>query len=145
MEDLELLAALQAKDDKEAYAALKAASAESAESDIYCHLLDEFAKLLENKQSYIRTRGFIMCCSQVRWDTEGKLEEILPSMLRLFHDEKPTVVRQCLKAVAEVILYRPELGETIEKEIGKMDLSKYKDSMAPLIRKDMDGILEMLK
>lgn len=33
--------------------------------------------------------------------------------------------------------YRPELCETICAELVSIDLSKYKDSMAPLIKKDI--------
>lgn len=57
-------------------------------------------------------------------------------MLTLLHDVKPTVVRQCLHALHEVLLYRPELSEIINEEIKSIDLSGYKDSMATLIQKD---------
>lgn len=43
-------------------------------------------------------------------------------MLKLLHDEKPTVDRQCLGALHEVVLYRPEHCETILKEIQSIDL-----------------------
>lgn len=62
----------------------------------------------------------------------------------LLNDEKPTVVRQCLGALHEVVLYRPELSEKIYKAVKGIDLTRYKDSMAPLIKKDADELTTRL-
>lgn len=88
--------------------------------------------------------GRTICCAQARWDEEGRLAEAIPDMLALLHDEKPTVVRQCLGALREVILYRPELHEVIKSEVEKLDVAKYKDSMSPLIKKDAYELLKMM-
>ena len=87
----------------------------------------------------------ILCCSQARWDTNGQLKHFLPQMLSLLHDEKPTVVRQSLNALKEVVVFRPELSATIENELVKIDVSAYKDSMAPLINKDIDELRELCR
>ena len=139
-----IIEALQDKDDRKAYALSKEISAKSAASDEYYSFFDGFAGLLTAKSSYVRTRGFVLCCAQARWDEEGKLKNAMLGMLALLHDEKPTVVRQCLAALHEVILYRPELPEVIKSEVEKIDVSKYKDSMSPLIKKDIDELLDMI-
>ena len=144
-ENTDIVEALKDKDDRKAYTLTKEISAKSAASDKYYSCFDGFAGLLSAKSSYVRTRGFALCCSQARWDEEGKLKDAMPDMLALLHDEKPTVVRQCLAALHEVILYRPELQEVIMSEAEKIDVSKYKDSMAPLIKKDMEELLNMMK
>lgn len=141
----ELIRALQDKDDKKAYAFSKKISAESADSNEYYSYFEDFVGLLDAKSSYVRTRGFTLCCTQARWDEEGKLAQALPNMFRLLHDEKPTVVRQCLGALHEVALYRPELCGAIEAELDRIDVSKYKDSMAPLIQKDMKKLLKVIE
>lgn len=132
-----LINKLQDKDDKKAYELFKEINAKSAISNDYYSCFDDFLDLINSKSSFVRTRGFTLCCAQARWDTQGKLQRALPEMLKLLHDEKPTVVRQCLAALHEVALYRPEHCEVISKELQTMDLSKYKDSMAPLIQKDI--------
>lgn len=66
-------------------------------------------------------------------------------MLRLLHDDKPTVVRQCLSALNEVALYRPELCPAILEELARMDPSGYKDSMAPLIEKDIKELRKRIE
>ena len=75
---------------------------------------------------------------------QDRLHKALPVMLALLHDDKPIVVRQCLAALHEVVLYRSELREAIKAELETMDLSKDKDSMSPLIKKDMDELLKLI-
>lgn len=141
----DIITLLQDKDDKKAYALSKEISAKSVVSDEYYIYFDEFIGLLNHKSSYVRTRGFCLACSQARWDEDGKLAGAMNLMLALLHDEKPTVVRQCLGALHEVVLYRPELCDVIRAELKKIDLSKYKDSMSPLIKKDMNELLKIME
>lgn len=125
------------KDDKKAYARTKEIAAASASSPAYYSCLESFASLLGDQKSYIRTRAFLLCCAQARWDDEGRLKQLLPALLALFHDAKPAVVRQCLAAARELVLFRPELRSAIYAELAQIDLSRYRDSMADLIRADM--------
>lgn len=136
-----IIEALRDKDDKKAYDLSREFAAKSAASNEYYPLFDEFAGLLTEKSSYVRTRGFKLCCAQARWDTEGKLKNALPAMLALLHDEKPTVVRQCIAALHEVALYRPELCGEIREELNRIDVNRYKDSMSGLILKDIGQLL----
>lgn len=135
---------LQGKDDDLAYQLTKRIIEESKDSDIYYKYFDDIAYLLDNNKSYIRTRAFMLCCALAKWDKESKIKEILPKMLRLYHDEKPTVVRQCLKASKQLVEYLPKTGNQIKEEISKIDLNKYKDSMVPLIQKDIDELIKYL-
>lgn len=139
-----VIEALQDKDDKKAYALFKEIGARSAASDEYYSYFDDFLGLINAKSSYVRTRGFALCCAQARWDESGKLRKALPAMLALLHDDKPIMVRQCLAALHEVVLYRPELSEAIKVELETMDLSRHKDTMSPLIQKDMEELLKLI-
>ena len=65
-------------------------------------------------------------------------------MLNVLDDEKLTIVRQCLASLNSLLLYKPDLSNKIESKLKNMDLSKYKDSMKPLIQKDIDCILNQL-
>ena len=42
-------------------------------------------------------------------------------------------------------LIRPELNEIIEYELSKIDVSGYKDSMIPLIKKDIAELRELIE
>lgn len=141
----EIIEGLTDKDDRAAYEYTRKIAAESEASSGYYPYLDTFASLLADGKSYIRTRAFILCCSQARWDTEGRIKGILPDLLALLHDPKPTVVRQCLNAIKEIVVFRPELCADIEKELAEITLSQYKDSMIPLIQKDIERVKELLE
>ena len=52
-------------------------------------------------------------------------------------DEKPITARQCIKALAQVGRAKPQYIPMILSALHSADLSKYKDSMCPLIEKDI--------
>ena len=99
---------------------------------------------LQSKSSFVRTRGFRLVCAQTQWDVENKIKKNLELILLMLDDKKPTAVRQCLTALHTVVLYKPELFETIIAKLDAMDLSKYKDSMSPLIKKDMEELRKIM-
>lgn len=140
----DLINNLQDKDDKKAYALAQTIIAESSASDTYYRYLDDFLGMLTHKSSFVRARGFGLACAQARWDQENRLNAAMNLIFCLLHDGKPTVVRQCLAALHEVAACKPELRPAIREELSKMDLSRYKDSMAPLIEKDRVRLLAVL-
>lgn len=108
----EILRKLTDKNDKTAYEFAKQLGVESVESDCYLAMIPMFAELLQDKSSYVRTRAFVLICNQARWANDGQLAVVFDRMLLLLNDPKPTVVRQCLNALHEVALFRPELSDT---------------------------------
>ena len=140
----EILRKLTDKNDKTAYEFAKQLGVESARSDRYLAMIPMFAELLQDKSSYVRTRAFILICNQARWANDGQLATVFDQMCLLLNDPKPTVVRQCLSALHEVALFRPELSDKIENALAEMDISKYKDSMLPLISKDVEALRKLI-
>lgn len=140
-----ILLELTNPDDKQAYQRTKEIAATCVTSNIYYKDLELFASLLDHEKSYVRTRAFILCCSLARWDSEHKLDAILPDLLKCFHDPKPTVVRQSLNAILELLVYRPQYKDAIKKEVESICLSSYKDSMIPLLQKDCSKVLELIQ
>lgn len=144
MEYPNFLNMLQDNNDETAYATTKRIAAESEFSDKYYKYVPEFVNLLNHKKSYIRIRALILCSSQARWDDECMIAKCLPQMLQLIHDEKPTVVRQSLNALKEVVVFKPELSEAIAAELERIDFSRYKDSMIGLIQKDVTELKTLM-
>lgn len=139
-----ITALITGKDDKAACDKAREIASVSETSPVYYPYLEKFASLLTDEKSYVRSRAFILCCSQARWDKEGRIDKLLPSMLSLFHDPKPTVVRQCLNAIAGVAVFRPGLADEIRSEAKKINPDRYKDTMSPLIRSDIEKLLRLL-
>ena len=75
--------------------------------------------------------------ANAQWDDENRFDSIISDFLIHITDEKPITARQCIKALAQVGLAKPHYIPRILSCLREADLSKYKDSMRPLIEKDM--------
>lgn len=136
---------LKNKDQKASYELMLKLQQKSAESNELYPYFNEFIELISHDNSFVRNRGVTLACAQARWDIDNKLDENIDIILSLLHDKKPITVRKCLEALHEVALYKPALNETIEKAMNQMDLSMYKESMAPLIKKDMEELRKRIE
>ena len=113
-------------------------------SEMLYEYFDDIKKMLLDEKSHIRMRGFRIICKLSKWDRDNKTNNAIESLLNVLDDEKPTIVRQCLASLNSLLLYKPDLSNKIESKLKNMDLSKYRDSMKPLIQKDIDCILNQL-
>ena len=132
-----IIAQLTAKDDKLACAIADKIIAESRDTDIWYEYVDAFVALLSHPKSLVRNRVLHILAANAQWDEENRFDAILPEFLAHVTDEKPITARQCIKALAQVGLAKPQYVPQILDCFHDADLSKYKDSMRPLIEKDM--------
>ena len=138
------LTLLTSKDDKAACAYAEKIISESGESDAWYDCFDEFAALLNHPKSLVRNRAINILAANAQWDDENRFDGILPEYLSHITDEKPITARQCVKALAEVGRAKPKLIPEILSALQSTDLSQYKDSMRPLIEKDIRETIESL-
>lgn len=132
------------KDNNIAYKTLLELEIITTESNELYYYFDELLSMLNNDKTFIRVRGFRLICSLAKWDTDNKINKNIDKILNELDDEKGTSVRQCLQKINLILMYKPELEEKNENKIRTIDLSKYKDSMQSLIKKDVDYIIEHL-
>lgn len=132
-----IAAKLTAKDDQYACALADQIIAESQETDEWYPYFDDFASLLDHPKSLVRNRVLHILAANAQWDEENRFDSILPAYLTHITDEKPITARQCIKALAQVGLAKPQYIPQILSCFQNADLSKYKDSMRPLIEKDI--------
>ena len=78
-----------------------------------------------------------LLAANAQWDDENRFDSIISDFLTHITDEKPITARQCIKALAQVGLAKPQYIQRILLCLHEADLSKYKNSMRPLIEKDM--------
>ena len=133
----EIIAKLTAKDDKYACALADKIIAESWDTDAWYEYFDAFASLLNHPKSLVRNRALHILAANAQWDEENRFDTILPEFLSHVTDEKPITARQCIQALAQVGLAKPRYIPQILDCFHNSDLSKYKDSMRPLLEKDM--------
>lgn len=133
----EIIAKLTVKDDKYACAIADKIISESQETDEWYEYFDDFASLLDHPKSLARNRVLYILAANVQWDDENRFDTILDDYLAHVSEEKPITARQCIKALAQVGKAKPQYIPKIIGCLHSADLSKYKDSMRPLIEKDI--------
>ena len=141
----DILQQLTQKDNSLAYAFLQELVQSSESSDAYYPYFDEYLSLLTDKSAYRRYRGFAAICAVAKWDSEGCVRAALPQLLALLRDEKPSVIRQCLALLPQLADDRPELRPALIAAVEGVDVSGYRDSMQPLLLKDMAAALGKMK
>ncbi|MDD6235786.1 MAG: SufBD protein [Clostridiales bacterium] len=132
-----IIANLTSKDDKFACAFADKIISESRETDEWYEYFDDFAGLLDYPKSLVRNRILYILAVNARWDDENRFDSVMPAFLAHITDEKPITARQCIKALAQVGQAKPQYIPMILSALQDADLSKYKDSMRPLIEKDI--------
>ena len=139
-----IIAKLTAKDDKYACAIADKIISESQDTDEWYEYFDAFASLLNHPKSLVRNRVLYILAANAQWDDENRFDAILEDYLAHITDEKPITARQCIKALAQVGMAKPQYIPRILSYFHNADLSKYKDSMRPLIEKDMEETERLL-
>jgi len=133
----EIVAKLTAKDDQYACAIADKIISESQDTDDWYEYFDSFASLLNHPKSLVRNRALYILAANAQWDDENRFDAILDDYLAHVTDEKPITARQCIKALRQIGLAKPQYIPKIIAHFRSADLSKYKDSMRPLMEQDM--------
>ena len=139
-----LITNLTSKDDKYACAIADKIISESQDTDEWYGYFDTFASLLNHSKSLVRNRALHILAANAQWDDNNRFDTILSEYLSHITDEKPITARQCIKALAQVGMAKPQYIPRILSCFHSADLSKYKDSMRPLIEKDMEETERLL-
>ena len=139
-----IIAKLTLKDDKYACALADKIISESRETDEWYAYFDDFASLLDHPKSLVRNRALYILAANAQWDDENLFDAIIANFLTYITDEKPITARQCVKALAQVGLAKPQYIPRILSCLKSADLSEYKDSMRPLIEKDIAEAVQIL-
>lgn len=139
-----IIAKLTSNDDKYACALADKIISESQETDEWYNSFDDFASLLDHPKSLVRNRVLHILAANAQWDEKNRFDGIISDFLTHITDEKPITARQCIKALAQVGLAKPQYIARIISCFQSANLSKYKDSMRPLIEKDMEETEKIL-
>ena len=141
----DLIKTLYSKDNNIAYKCLKLLELESEHSNAVYEFFDTFVEMIDDNNSYIRTRGLILISANAKWDIENKIDEIIDNYLKHILDVKPITARQCIKALPNIAKYKKDLVPCIRKALLKADTEIYKNSMQTLVYKDIRSALQKIK
>lgn len=140
----DIVSKLTSKDDKYACAIADKIISESQTTDEWYEFFDSFAALLNHPKSFVRNRAICILAANAQWDEENRFAFIISDFLTHITDEKPITARQCIKALVQVGQSKPQYIPVIISALHSADLSKYKDSMRPLIEKDISDTKQAL-
>ncbi len=140
-----IIANLTTKDDKYACAIADKIISESQDTDKWYEYFDNFALLLNHPKSLVRNRALHILAANAQWDNKNRFDTIIDDYLEHITDEKPITARQCIKALVQVGMAKPQYIPRILSCFHSADLSQYKDSMRPLIEKDMAETEQILR
>ena len=130
------------KDDKVAYKVLLELETEVTESNELYNYFNDLLNMLNNERTFVRVRAFRLICALAKWDNENKIENNFDLILKELDDNTSTSVRQCLGKLNLILIYKPNLSGKVENKLKQLDLTKYKESMQSLIKKDIESILK---
>lgn len=138
------IARLTGGDAGDACAYAEQIAAESRESGCWAPYLADFAALLRHRNSLVRNRAVSILAANARWAPAEIFDSLMDEFLRHVADEKPITARQCIQALPEIAAAQPQMVPRIRQALESADLTGYRDSMRPLILKDMMAVLEQL-
>lgn len=141
----DIIIKLTSKDDNYSCFIADKIISESQDSDKWYEYFDAFASLLNHPKSLVRNRALHILATNAKWDEEHRFDAILDDYLSHITDIKPITARQCIKALIEVGKAKPHYIPKIILSLQKADVTKYKDSMRPLIEKDIINTILVLK
>ena len=141
----DIITNLTSKDDKYSCAYADKIISESRKANDWYEYFDEFASLLSHPKSLVRNRALNILAANARWDYQNKFDLIITEYLTHITDEKPITSRQCIKALVYIGQAKPQFIPQITAALRSADLSQYKDSMQPLIEKDITETIKALE
>ena len=141
---MDLITQLTSKNDKEACALTDMIILESKNSNQWYNYFDDFVSLLNHPKSLVRNRAINLIAINIQWDNDHKFDSILSDFLCHITDEKPITARQCVKSLAFIGQIKKDYIPMILSALNSADVSKYKDSMRPLIEKDIEQTKQIL-
>lgn len=130
------------KNNKVAYKALLELQKESEETNCIYPYMDRLSSMLDNDNSYIRTRGLTLIAYNAKWDEDYKIDEIIDKYLQHITDVKPITARQCIKLLPIIAKHKPELRNDIISALHKANICIYDSSMQSLVYKDIQKVVK---
>lgn len=139
---VEIFELLFDKNNKIAYKALLELQKESEETNCIYPYMDRLSSMLDNDNSYIRTRGLTLIAYNAKWDEDYKIDEIIDKYLQHITDVKPITARQCIKLLPIIAKHKPELRNDIISALHKANICIYDSSMQSLVYKDIQKVVK---
>jgi hypothetical protein len=98
---------------------------------------DEFARRLDDDNSYQRTIGVVMLCNLAKSDKNDLMPSTFPSLLSHSHDASFITSRQCLQNLWKVAAAKPSLRDAVVDHLEQRFFESGAEKHANLLRLDV--------
>ena len=140
-----LVETLSEKDDKLRYNAFLLLQGHSRIKPSAYAYWDVFERKLDSDNSYQRSLGVMLIAENVRWDKSGKFRGAIDKYFACCSDEKFITSRQAIQGLVAVIKATNNYNSEITERLANLQLSRYKESQQKLLKKDIAGVLKLIK
>lgn len=114
-------------------------------ADLFYEYWNDFAALLDHKNSYHRDIGLTIIANLVRVDNNNYLDDIFDDYLRHFDDVKFMTAQCFLKNLAKIAKIRVDLREKMVKTLMEVDkITSYPVKQRELLKYDILQIFDMI-
>jgi len=132
-----LVSLLGEKNDEVRYAAFLLLKQRSMfYPDVYGYW-DMLADKLDSENSYQRSIGIMLIAENVRWDENGKFENIFEKYISCFEDEKFITSRQAIQSVLRWMRFAPKLLNRAVRALISVNVQAFKETQRKLILTDI--------
>ena len=139
-----LIKQLYAKDNALASRSLRKLEEQSRlTAEVYA-CLPQLLDMLSHPSAYVRMRALALIAENARWDEDDQLAAALPSYLACIADRKPTVARQCIRRLPEIVRSKPQLAAAVALALRSAAVDGYPESMRALVAGDIEYALQQL-
>ena len=108
------------------------------------HYWNLFLEKLQSPNSFHRNIGLRLIAENVRWDEEGKFDDVCDLYLSFCDDEKPVTVRQCIQSLCKVVPYNTSCHTKIIHKLLSIDIAQRKESQQKLVLLDIISVLTLI-
>lgn len=141
MDKEELFNILLGKEKMSIYSRFQEIEEETKNSSEYYQYFKDIVSLLYSDKENVRMKAFRLLCELAKYDILNQIEDAFETMFQIFDGAKPTILRMCMSIVPELLSSKPHLYDSVVEKLNNIDLTQYKDSMVPLLKKDITSII----
>ncbi|OPZ75256.1 MAG: hypothetical protein BWY80_00227 [Firmicutes bacterium ADurb.Bin456] len=117
----------------------------SLHSDDVYPFWDVFRKMLKSEDPGQVVAGAALIAANTRWDRGNKIDDTIEDFLSLLNDREPAMVRQCIRALHEIIHSKKHLRVTIAAGLISIDLSNFEVKEQKPLLTDILGALVVIR
>lgn len=106
--------------------------------------LENRSAMLDDKRTYVRMRGMVLLACNAQWAGPEQVMEMLERYLAHITDEKAAAARWCVQRLPQFAAACPGCFPRARQALLCADLSRYSESMASLLERDIRAALKRL-